>query len=225
MGADQEILESRIISLLSKARNENWSPDEKKRFGALIVLSYDLSNPEHVRHVAYPMKGIDYFKGKELSVMRDEFKDGLYDYLARNPDGAVLIDANGKVIQNDTCLVPNISKVVKEIEKRYGMDYNHSNYERFGFLERVGMRHCFVKAITYELGIRAITLSQSTGTIRAFDRGYTTKVFTVSPELNPNVNLDVYDEIEEVPEEIEAIKIVAPKRTPRYISPHRKHVS
>ncbi len=221
MGADQEVLESRIISLLSKARNENWSPDEKKRFGALIVLSYDLNNPEHSRHVVYPMKGVDYFKGKEIYVMRDEFKDALEDYLARNPDGAILTDKDGRIIQNDTGLVPNISKVAKEMRERYGVDCNSPYHEQLGFLETVGTRHCFAKAITHELGIKAIALSQSTGTIRVFDRGYTTKVFTVNPELNPNINPDVYSEIEEIPSK----RIIAPKRTPHYTSSHRRHVS
>ncbi len=219
MADQEEVLESRVISLLSKARNDYWHPDEKERFGALIVFPYNLDDPEFVARVVFPMKGVDYFKGRELYIMSEEFKPALIGYLLKNPDGAILARENGLILQNDTALVPDIQKVAKEMRKRYGVGCNEAYYEQLGFLETVGTRHCFAKAITYELGIKAITLSQKTGTIRMYDKGYTTKVFTVSPELNPNVNTDVYKEIEQVPNEH---KIVAPRRKHRYVPNFRQ---
>lgn len=187
MGVNQEELEERIFLLFNELRDKYLD----KKFGIFVVIGLDLNNEKHKATVVYPMKGVDYFEGEELNVFNDESIDALYACaVGESHDGAILIDENGNVIQNDTGLIIDIMHDIKEIRQRYfknpELAVNLPYYEQLGFDEVVGSKHVTAKCISYELGVKVLTLSQETGHIRVFDNGYT-------------VYSDVSSEIEEVP--------------------------
>jgi len=83
-------------------------------------------------------------------------------------DGAILINKFGEVVQNDTGLLFNPKAYLKE----RGKDC-HGLSKQFCFEENVGTRHIAAKSYSLEQEVVVVTLSEETGHIRVFDRGYT----------------------------------------------------
>ena len=175
-------LEDRIVSVLKRLRDSH--PDE--HFGALLVVGYDPNKISHRKSVVHPMKGVDYFEGRELEVDNPEFERALYECMTgTSHDGAILINSYGLIIQNDTGLLFHPEAYLKARGQR-----GNNLAEQFGFDEnvakKVGARHLTAKGYSYEQGLVVITLSEETGHIRKFDRGYT-------------VSSDIVSEVERIP--------------------------
>ena len=120
---------------------------ESKRVGALLVVGDHKEVQKYCQqNIIIPFKG---YTEKQRNILSNRMKDTVKEF--STIDGAFVIKGNGVIVSAGTTLRPNISG--EELP------------------QALGTRHSTAAAITASTKSIAITLSESTGTVRVWRKG------------------------------------------------------
>ena len=167
-GICQEELEALVFVMFNELRNLG--------VGATVVFqteklpymkSINSDNPSH-----------DYFHNRLVNVLNGKIWPSLCECLSNvfYNDGVIVVDPKtGRVMQSDGYLTPLVKRYLNKRGKI--LDENNKPItkvsKQFGFEGHAATRHIYAKAYSWQKGVVIMTLSQDTGCIRVFDRGYT----------------------------------------------------
>lgn len=140
----RRVVFQRVLTLALELANEGR---EGKPVGALFVIGNWREIQKHIeQNIMNPFRG---YTEKERNILDDQMRNTVKEFSAI--DGAFIIKGNGVIVSAGTTLRPDIS----------GYDLPQG----------LGARHAAAAAITSSTRSIAITVSESTGTVRLWRRG------------------------------------------------------
>lgn len=153
----------RIAAILLNLRR-----DLKKRFGMFVIFGWNKKYCE--KYIDTPDVTQDIFKGQHFNIFSEsETKTIAHFKKTVNFDGAILIDAEGNVINSGIFLV---GLHPKEVARRLSSKKTGDLSNRFGFVKKVHTRHISAITASYEIkNTTVFTVSEETGDFHIFEKG------------------------------------------------------